>query len=74
MNTIAFYDTKPYDREYFESVTDAGKLSLQFHEFRLSTETVSTAGLAKAVCVFVNDRLDAACLSQLRSAGVLLVA
>jgi len=74
MNTIAFYDTKPYDREYFESAADAGKLTLQFHEFRLSSETVSTAGAAKAVCVFVNDRLDAECLRKLHAAGVRVVA
>ncbi len=74
MNTIAFYDTKPYDREYFESAQGAGSLSLQFHEFGLSIETVSTVASAKAVCVFVNDRLDAECLKRLYAAGVRLIA
>jgi D-lactate dehydrogenase len=74
MNTVAFYDTKPYDREYFERAADAKQLHCQFHEFRLTTETAASVNGAQAVCVFVNDRLDAACLKQLHAAGVRLVA
>jgi D-lactate dehydrogenase len=74
MNTVAFYDTKPYDREYFERAADAGRLRCQFHEFRLTSETAASVDGAQAVCVFVNDRLDAACLKQLHQAGVRLVA
>ena len=74
MNTVAFYDTKPYDREYFERAPEAGRVRRQFHEFRLTTETVASVDGAQAVCVFVNDRLDAACLKQLHAAGVRLVA
>ncbi len=74
MNTVAFYDTKPYDREYFERAADAEQLRCQFHEFRLTTETAASVNGAQAVCVFVNDRLDAACLKQLHDAGVRLVA
>jgi D-lactate dehydrogenase len=74
MNTVAFYDTKPYDREYFERAAAAKQLHCQFHEFRLTSETAASVNGAQAVCVFVNDRLDAACLKQLHSAGVRLVA
>ena len=74
MNTVAFYDTKPYDREYFERATEANRLYRQFHEFRLTSETAASADGAQAVCVFVNDRLDAPCLQQLHQAGVRLVA
>ena len=74
MNTVAFYDTKPYDREYFERADGAGRLRWQFHEFRLTSETAASVNGAQAVCVFVNDRLDAPCLQQLHQAGVRLVA
>ena len=74
MNTVAFYDTKPYDREYFERAPEASRLRLQFHEFRLTSETAASVNGAQAVCVFVNDRLDAPCLKQLHQAGVRLVA
>ena len=74
MNTVAFFDTKPYDREYFERAPEASRLRFQFHEFRLTSETVASVAGAPAVCVFVNDRLDAPCLQQLHQAGVRLVA
>lgn len=74
MNTIAFYDTKPYDRDYFDRAPEAGRLRRQYHEFRLTSETAAGVEGARAVCVFVNDRLDAACLRQLHRAGVRLVA
>ncbi|WP_395088258.1 hypothetical protein [Armatimonas sp.] len=65
MSTVVFYDTKPYDREYFENATGVEKLHYTFHEFRLTTQTVASADGAEAVCVFVNDLLDAPCLKQL---------
>jgi D-lactate dehydrogenase len=74
MNTIAFYDTKPYDRQHFERAAGAERLRWQFHEFRLTSETAASVADAQAVCVFVNDHLDETCLEQLHRAGVRLVA
>ncbi len=74
MISVSFYDTKPYDREYLEKVTGTEKLSCTFHEFRLTTENVASADGAQAVCVFVNDLLDAPCLKQLYARGIRLVA
>lgn len=74
MIRAAFFDTKPYDRQYFERAQGAEKLRLIFHEFRLSTETVSVARDADVVCVFVNDRLDRPCIESLAAAGVKLIA
>ena len=70
MTTVAFYDAKPYDREYFESAAGADRVKWQFHEFRLSSETVASVAGVQSVCVFVNDRLDEPCLRALRDAGV----
>jgi D-lactate dehydrogenase len=74
MLTIAFYDTKPYDRYYFDRASSAERLRRQFHDFRLTTDTAGSTDRAEVVCVFVNDRLDGACLEQLQLAGVRLVA
>jgi D-lactate dehydrogenase len=74
MNIVAFYDTKPYDREHFERAARAGEIQWRFHEFRLTGETAGSVDGAQSVCVFVNDRLDAPCLERLRHAGVRLVA
>lgn len=74
MHTVAFYDTKSYDREFFRLQPQAAKLDQRFHEFRLTAETASTAAGARAVCVFVNDKLDAECLRRLHGGGVRMVA
>jgi len=70
----AFYDTKPYDREFFGRTSDADSVTWRFHEFRLEADSAATAAGASAVCVFVNDRLDRACLENLATAGVRFVA
>jgi D-lactate dehydrogenase len=70
MKTIAFYDTKPYDREYMTAADGAGDLRWEFHEFRLTAETCGSARGAEAVCGFVNDRIDAAVLRLLAELGV----
>jgi D-lactate dehydrogenase len=72
MPSVAFYDTKPYDREPMTAV--AGDVAFLFHEFRLTAETAATSAGTSAVCGFVNDRLDRACLEQLAACGVRHVA
>jgi D-lactate dehydrogenase len=72
--TTAFYDTRPYDRKYFENAVGTGRIAWRFHDFRLSTETVSTASGAVAVCIFVNDRVDRPCIEALAQAGVKMIA
>jgi D-lactate dehydrogenase len=74
MDDVAFFDTKPYDRDAFERLGEARGIRWHFHEFRLSEATVEAAAGARAVCVFVNDRVDAACLARLGASGVRQVA
>jgi D-lactate dehydrogenase len=74
MTTVAFYDTKPYDRDYMLAAAGAGELHWVFREFRLTAETASTVDAATAVCSFVNDRLDRGCLATLATTGVRHVA
>ncbi len=38
---IAFYDTKPYDHDYFRRAEGADRLKWHFHDFSLSTETAT---------------------------------
>jgi len=71
--TVAFYDTKPYDRIYFEPEAGKNGVTLHHHDFRLSASTAASAAGAQAVCVFVNDSLDRACLELLESMGIKLV-
>ncbi|YCM46164.1 2-hydroxyacid dehydrogenase [Verrucomicrobiaceae bacterium 227] len=63
---IAFFDTKPYDRKFFsESSHD-----IDFFECRLSPQTLSLAKGHSAVCIFVNDQADRACLQSLSELGI----
>jgi D-lactate dehydrogenase len=74
MIAAALYDAKPYDRRYFEPAAGHERISWRFYEFHLSAATASTAQGAPVVCVFVNDRIDRACLEALAHLGVKLVA
>lgn len=71
---VAVFDTKPYDRQYLQRAAAAGGITWQFHEFRLTSQTVPAAADAASVCVFVNDRVEAACLESLKQLGVRHVA
>jgi D-lactate dehydrogenase len=71
---VPFYDAKPYDRPFFVKYGGEQGIEFQFHEFRLSSETAATAAGSPAVCAFVNDTLDHACLEQLSATGTRLVA
>jgi len=72
--SIAFYDTKPYDRDYFAGRAAERGLEPHFHEFRLDASNAASAAGSEVVCVFVNDRVDAACLKSLAGHGVKMVA
>jgi D-lactate dehydrogenase len=71
---VAIYSTRPHDREFLTRANDAGRHQFVFIEARLDATTVPAAGGAQAVCVFVNDRLDAEVLQALHAGGVRLVA
>ncbi len=74
MIEIAVFDTKPYDREYLTRAARAEQFAWRFHEFRLSAETAHAANGARAVCIFVNDHADRACLEALAALDVKLIA
>jgi D-lactate dehydrogenase len=65
---IRVFSTKPYDREGFEAANQDHRLV--YLDARLDASTVELASGADAVCVFVNDTVDAPVLEALSSAGV----
>lgn len=71
---VPFYDAKPYDRAFFVKHGTEHGIEYLFHEFRLSAETAASAHGSEAICAFVNDTLDQACLERLAASGVRLVA
>lgn len=73
MKTTVF-SAKPYDEQFLTAANARFGHDLVFIENRLDTATAPLAAGARAVCVFVNDRLDAACLGALHAAGVRFIA
>jgi D-lactate dehydrogenase len=69
----AVFSAKTYDREFL-SVANGSRHELHFFEPHLNEETVGLAAGFGAVCVFVNDQVNAAVIARLRSLGVRLIA
>ena len=69
---IAFFSTKSYDREFFDRYITAHEII--YFEAQLNPQTVNLAAGCGAVCVFVNDKMNAAVISELKKAGVQLIA
>lgn len=67
----AFFSTKVYDRQSFETVGSSHEIT--YLETRLTATTASLAFGFPAVCVFVNDVLDREVLSQLAKHGLKVV-
>lgn len=72
METIAFFDEKPYDHLWFDRLNT--QYSIRYIGERLSFDTARLARGCRAAVAFVNDRADAQALSALKEAGVELLA
>jgi len=70
----AVFDTKSYDRESLQRAASSSDIEWRFMDWRLSAETAAAAQGARAICIFVNDRADRACLEALALLGVQHVA
>ena len=71
---VAVFSTKSYDRTFLEAANQQYGHTLTFFEPRLTAETAVLAADYQAVCVFVNDRVDAGVLRTLAESGTRLVA
>lgn len=70
---IAVFSAKKYDCDGFTQWADSS-LHFSYHDCRLTKESVKLAAGCHAVCVFVNDELDAEVLQQLSELGIEMVA
>lgn len=71
---IAFFDTKPYDIPAFSSYSEGKDIVIKFYETKLNLDSVQLANGCDAVCVFVNDVVDAPIIDKLCEMGVKLIA
>lgn len=70
---IAFFDSKSHDEEFFSAYTNKN-IKMKFFETKLNDDTVSLASGYDAVCVFVNDDVNASVIDKLCEYGVRLIA
>jgi D-lactate dehydrogenase len=70
---IAFYDTKDYDKIWFEKYLPEFGYEVSFFESRLNEKTAVLAAGYDAVCLFVNDDLNKEAVDVLYKNGVKVV-
>ncbi len=72
MKKVAFFDTKPYDRTWFDAL---GKnYEITYFEEKLNHHTAKFTDGFDTVCAFVNDRVNALAIERLYNNGVQLIA
>ncbi|MDN5303912.1 MAG: D-lactate dehydrogenase [Fusobacteriaceae bacterium] len=69
---VAFFDTKKYDRKYFDKFNKNHKI--KYFETKLNVDSVALAKGYDAVCVFVNDEVNKEVLEKLKEYNIKLVA
>jgi len=74
MIKVAFFDTKAYDKPSFEQYGSRHGIQFRYLETKLNEDTVDLAKGCDAVCVFVNDTVNAAVIDKLYEYGVKMVA
>lgn len=74
MITISFYDTKPYDKKYFNIINEQYGFTINFFETKLSARTAKLAEGSDAVCAFVNDDVSAPTIDALNKLGIKIIA
>lgn len=74
--SIAFFDTKSYDRSFFEAANQKEKFGfrLTWYETRLTPNSARMTEGSDVVCAFVNDDLCGNTIRQLAKIGVKLIA
>ena len=74
MQKILYYDTKPYDRLWADKLAQEYGYEIKYLESKLNADTASLACGSDAVCVFVNDTVNAGVIETLSDLGVRVLA
>ena len=71
---VAFFDTKPYDREFFDKANEKFGFQLTYFETRLGPASARMAAGFDAVSAFVNDDVGEETVKELIRLGVKVIA
>lgn len=73
MAKIVFYDTKPYDQEFFTRLNAGFGFEIKFLKSRLNPDSAVMAKGFDVVCAFVNDDISSETVRNLAAEGVKLI-
>ncbi len=73
METISFYDAKPYDKLFFDKRKDEFGFEINYYEDKLNRRSALMAENSDAVVAFVNDTLDADTINKLYELGIRVI-
>jgi len=71
---VAVFSAKPYDQTFLAAANTQYGNELHFFESHLTSQTTALAAGFLAVCIFINDALDAEALATLAQQGTRLIA
>lgn len=74
MIKIAFFDTKDYDKKFFDKHNENYGYEIKYIEEKLCEKTAHMSKGYDVVCVFVNDIVDEKTINILKECGVKLIA
>ena len=73
MRKVAMFDTKPYDKNWFDKMNEE-RYEIHYFESKLNEDTVSLTRGYDVVCAFVNDDINEAVVNGMADNGVKLLA
>ena len=71
---ITFFSAKPYDKASFNKQNEQFGFELEYYETHLGPHIINAVEKTDAVCVFVNDRVNAPVIETLARKGVKVIA
>lgn len=71
---IAFYDAHKYEKKIFNEINERFQHDITYFDFLLNENTCVTARGFDAVCVFVNDSVNATVIVKLKEYGIKMIA
>ncbi len=74
MRRICFYDTKQYDKVYFDYYKEKFGFEIDYFEPKLNSDTAVMAKGYEAAVAFVNDNIDAKTIDILYNNGIRIIA
>lgn len=67
---VTFYGRKPYDEIWFKPLSEEYGVDVHFVDTALNEETLVLARGSQAVCIFVNDPVNAAMIDKMHAMGI----